>query len=100
MSQGLTIAGNNLTVDKRNLRTIEEPTVTAYEKNKVEVTLPAQNVDNASVTIYDVHNMPVYSETLSGNTRRFDLSSLPNGAYTFVVGATEKQFTSYVDVRH
>ncbi len=100
MSQGLTITGNRLTVDQQNVRVVEEPTLTAYEKNKIEMTLPTQNVRNANVTIYDAHNVAVYDETFRGNSRRFDLSSLPDGAYTFIVGAAEKQFTTRVDVQH
>lgn len=99
MSQGVTIAGNSVNVDARNLQQIAQPTITAYEKNKIEVTMPATNVTDASVTIYDAQNILVHSEKLSGSTRRFDLSSLPEGAYTFVVGPDQKTFTSRVDVR-
>lgn len=100
MSQGVTVRGNTLTVDERSLQQIMEPTLTAYEKNKIEVSLPATNVAQANVTIYDAQSVPVYAETFSGKVRRFDLTSLPDGAYTFVVGPQQKQFTSRVDVRH
>lgn len=99
MSQGVTIRGNALTVDARNLQQVMQPTLTAYEKNKIEVTLPATNVTNASVAIYDAQNTLVHAEKFTGPARRFDLSSLPEGAYTFVVGPEQKHFSSRVDVR-
>ncbi|GAB3221932.1 T9SS C-terminal target domain-containing protein [Spirosoma arcticum] len=99
MSQGVTIRGNALTVDARNLQQVMQPTLTAYEKNKIEVALPATNVTNASVAIYDAQNVLVHTEKFTGPARRFDLSSLPEGAYTFVVGPEQKHFSSRVDVR-
>lgn len=99
MSQGVTIQGNGLTVDARNLQQVMQPTLTAYEKNKIEVTMPATNVTDASVAIYDAQNVLVHSEKFNGPARRFDLSSLPEGAYTFVVGPQQKHFSSRVDVR-
>lgn len=100
MSQGLTIKSNAISVDARNLQQVAKPTLTAYEKNKIEVLLPSQNVDEANVAIYDAQNVLVQTDTFKGSTRRFDLSALPDGAYTFVVGPTEKQFTTRVDIRH
>lgn len=100
MSQGLTIKGNALNVDERGLQQVTQPTVTAYEKNKIEVVLPAKNIDQASVAIYDAQNVLVQSDTFKGPVRRFDLSALPDGAYTFVVGPTEKKFTTRVDIQH
>ena len=99
MSQGVTIRGNDLTVDSRNLQQVTQPTLTAYEKNKIEVTMPATNVTDASVAIYDAQNTLVHAEKFTGVARRFDLSSLPEGAYTFVVGPDQKHFSSRVDVR-
>jgi hypothetical protein len=99
MSQAVTIAGNKVNIDERNLQQIAQPTLTAYEKNKYEVSLPAVNVKDASVAIYDAQNVLVHSEQFTGSTRRFDLSSLPEGAYTFVVGPDQKTFSSRVDVR-
>ncbi|RYC69536.1 T9SS type A sorting domain-containing protein [Spirosoma sordidisoli] len=99
MSQALTIKGNSLTIDERNLQQLTQPTLTAYEKNKIEVSLPATNVDHANVVIYDAQSNPVYTDTFKGSVRRFDLSSLPAGSYTFVVGPDQKQFTSRIDVR-
>lgn len=99
MSQSVTISGNKVNIDERNLQRIAQPTFTAYEKNKYEVTMPAMNVQNASVAIYDAQNVLVHSEQFTGSTRRFDLSSLPEGAYTFVVGPDQKTFSSRIDVR-
>ncbi|MFD2572123.1 DUF3244 domain-containing protein [Spirosoma soli] len=100
MSQGLTIRGNALNVDERNLQQVAQPTLTAYEKNKIEVNLPAINLDKANVTIYDAQNTAVFADSFDGQVRRFDLSSLPDGSYTFVVGPEQKTFTARVDVRH
>jgi hypothetical protein len=100
MSQGLTIKANAVNVDVRNLQQLAEPTLTAYEKNKIEVVLPAKNVAEANVAIYDSQNTLVQIDSFKGSTRRFDLSSLPDGPYTFVVGPSQKQFTTRVDVRH
>ena len=100
MSQGLTIKGNVLNMDARNLQQVAQPTLTAYEKNKIEVLLPSTNIEAANVAIYDAQNVLVQSDTFKGSVRRFDLSALPDGAYTFVVGPTEKQFASRIEVRH
>lgn len=100
LSQEITIKGNALSVDDRNLQQVLEPTLTAYEKNKIEVKLPAKNVDEANVAIYDSQNILVQTDSFKGSVRRFDLSSLPDGPYTFVVGPTQKQFATRVDIRH
>jgi|GEM_PF-845884 len=100
MSQVFTIDGNSLTLDKSGLKQVLQPTVTAYDKNKFEVSLPANNVEEANVAIYDAQNVLVKTDTFSGAARRFDLSSLPDGAYTFIVGPSQKQFTTRVDIKH
>lgn len=100
MSQGLSIKGNTVNVDERSLQQITQPTLTAYDKNKFEVILPAKNVDQASVAIYDSQNVLVQADSFKGSVRRFDLSSLPDGAYTFVVGPEQKKFLSRVDIKH
>ena len=100
MSQGLTIKGNAVNVDARNLQQVAQPILTTYEKNKIEVTLPAQNLNQADVAIYDAQNVLIQTDTFKGATRRFDLSAMPDGAYTFVVGPAQKQFISRVDIRH
>jgi hypothetical protein len=99
MSQAVIIRGNSLTVDSRNLQQVMQPTITAYEKNKIEVTMPAVNIKDATVAIYDEQNVLVHADKLTGTTRRFDLSTLPEGAYTFVVGPDQKHFSSRIDVR-
>ena len=100
MSQGLTIRGNVLNVDARSMQRVAQPTLTAYEPNKIEVSLPATNLSRASVAIYDAQRVPVYADTFPGPVGRFDLSALPDGTYTFVVGPDQKQFSSRVNIRH
>lgn len=99
MSQALTIKGNTVNVDERSLQEVTQPTVTTYDKNKVEVTLPSKNVSEASVAIYDAQSILVYADKLTSSVRRFDLSSLPEGAYTFVVGPDQKQFSSRINIQ-
>lgn len=100
MSQGLTIKGNTLNIDERNMQQVMEPTVAAYDKNKFEINLPAYNVDEANVAIYDAQNVLVQTDTFKGSTRRFDLTALPDGAYTFVVGPSQKQFMTRINIKH
>ncbi|GAB3697188.1 hypothetical protein GCM10027592_21070 [Spirosoma flavus] len=100
MSQGITIKANTINVDERNLKQLVQPTLTAYDKNKVEVVLPSKNVDETNVAIYDAQNILVKTDSFKGESRRFDLSALPDGAYTFVVGPEQKQFMSRIDIRH
>ena len=100
MSQGLTIKANALSVDAKNLLQVAQPTLTAYEKNKIEVVLPVKNVDETTVAIYDPQNVLVQTDSFKGSVRRFDLSALPDGAYTFVVGPNQKQFTTRIDIQH
>ncbi|WP_040005723.1 hypothetical protein [Fibrisoma limi] len=99
MSQGLTIQANAVNVDERKLKQIEQPQITTYAKNKVQVVVPATNVEDANVAIFDAQNVPVLTETLNGTIRRYDLSSLPEGSYTFVVGPSEKKFSTRIDIR-
>ncbi|WP_080240161.1 hypothetical protein [Spirosoma rigui] len=99
MSQGVTVRGNGLIVDSRNLQQVMEPTITAYEKNKIEVKMPATNVSDASVAIYDAQNVLVHAERMESSARRFDLSTLPEGAYTLVVGPEQKHFSARVNVQ-
>ncbi len=100
MSQGLTIKANAVNIDERSLQQLTQPTLTAYEKNKIEVVLPAKNVEDANVSIYDAQNVLVQTASFKGSVRRFDLSGMPDGAYTFVVGPNQKQFTTRVDIQH
>lgn len=100
MSQGLTIKANSVNVDERNVQQVAKPTLTAYEKNKIEVVLPVSNVEESTVAIYDPQNVLVQTDSFKGSVRRFDLSGLPAGAYTFVVGPDQKQFTTRVDIQH
>ena len=99
MSQGLTIKANSVNVDER-MQQVAKPTLTAYEKNKVEVVLPVNNVEESTVAIYDPQNVLVQTDSFKGSVRRFDLSGLPSGAYTFVVGPDQKQFTSRIDIQN
>ncbi len=100
MSQGLTIKANSVNVDERNIQQVAKPTLTAYEKNKIEVVLPVSNVEQSTVSIYDPQNVLVQTDSFKGSVRRFDLSGLPDGAYTFVVGPDQKQFTTRIAIQH
>ncbi len=100
MSQGLTIKANSVNVDERNIQQVAKPTLTAYEKNKIEVVLPVSNVEESTVAIYDPQNVLVQTDSFKGSVRRFDLSGLPDGAYTFVVGPDQKQFTTRIAIQH
>jgi hypothetical protein len=100
MSQGLTIKANSVNVDERNIQQVAKPTLTAYEKNKIKVVLPVSNVEQSTVAIYDPQNVLVQTDSFKGSVRRFDLSGLPDGAYTFVVGPDQKQFTTRISIQH
>jgi len=99
MSQGMTVRGNAVSIDAQKLQQVAQPTLTAYEKNKIEMTLPGTNAAKTNVIIYDAQSQAVYQDTFNGAVRRFDLTALPQGSYTFVVGPDQKQFTSRIDVR-
>jgi hypothetical protein len=100
MSQVLTIKGNSVIIDESNQKQLVQPTVSSYGKNKFEVNLPAKNVEEANVAIYDAQNVLVQTDSFKGSVRRFDLSSLPDGAYTFIVGPDQKQFATRIDIKH
>lgn len=99
LSQGMTVRGNAVSIDAQKVQQVAQPTLTAYEKNKIEMTLPGTNVAQTNVTIYNEQSQPVYQDTFDGAVRRFDLTALPQGLYTFVVGPNQKQFTSRINVR-
>lgn len=100
MSQGLNISNNTLTVEDSKLQQVVQPTVTAYDNSKVEVVMPAKNVADANVAIYDAQNTLVHTGSFAGPVGRFDLSALPDGSYTFVVGPEQKQFVTRVNISH
>ncbi|WP_288428287.1 T9SS C-terminal target domain-containing protein [uncultured Spirosoma sp.] len=100
LSQGLNIKDNALNIEDRNLQQVVQPTITTYNNNKVEVVMPAKNVDDANVAIYDAQNVLVHTGSFSGPVGRFDLSALPDGSYTFVVGPEQKQFVTRVGIKH
>jgi hypothetical protein len=64
------------------------------------VVLPVSNVEQSTVAIYDPQNVLVQTDSFKGSVRRFDLSGLPDGAYTFVVGPDQKQFTARIAIQH
>ena len=99
LSQGMTVRGNTVSIDAQKVQQVTQPTLTAYEKNKIEMTMAGSNVAQTNVTIYDEQSQPVFQDTFNGAVRRFDLTALPTGSYTFVVGPNQKQFTSRIDVR-
>ena len=97
MSQGVTVNNDQVLVNARNVTELIRPVVTAYAKNKFEVAMPG--VEKLTVSIYNPTNDLVYTQSFgSGNRHRFDLSSLPNGQYTFVYGPEQKQFTERIAI--
>lgn len=101
LSQGLTIRGTTLTIDTQHVRQLARPTLTAYEKNKFQVTIPESNVPApaVNVTIYDRQHELVYADRLTNRRGRFDLSTLPVGDYTFMVGSDQKQFAQLIQIQ-
>jgi hypothetical protein len=98
VSQGLTIRNDQVSVDASNAATLVKPTLTAYGKNKFEVTMPGAR--NINVTIYDRFNALVFNELYqNGEKHRFDLSRLPEGDYTILVGPEFKQFSERIMVQ-
>lgn len=100
LSQPMTVRGNKLTIDAQTVSQLEKPTLVAYDKNKFEVKLPASNVRSVEVAIYDQQNVLVYADDIAGTkSHRFDLSTLPSGDYTFVVGPVQKKFAERIAIK-
>jgi hypothetical protein len=98
MSQGLTVRNELVSVDAQNVTELVKPALTAYAQNKYELVMPG--VKDLSVAIYDRLNELVYTKSFeTGDTHRFDLSSLPTGSYTFIYGPAQKQFTEQVAIK-
>lgn len=97
VSQAISVVNSQVRVDARNVTELVRPVVLAYAKNKFEVAMPG--VEKMTVSIYDRTNDLVYTQSFgTGNRHRFDLSSLPEGQYTFVYGPEQKQFTERVAI--
>jgi hypothetical protein len=101
MSQALTVRNNDLTVDAQTMQQVNKPTLTAYEKNKFEMTIPGVNVPaTTSIAIYNAANELVFSDQLVGATgKRFNLTRLPEGEYTFVVNPGQASFSERIAIR-
>lgn len=101
LSQALTVRGNDLIINEKSVSQLDKPTLTPYAKNKFEVTVPTTNLQSVNVAIYNQQNDLVFSDDLKAtNSRRFDLSTLPAGAYTFVVGPEQKKFAEQIQILH
>ncbi len=101
LSQGLTVRGNELTVNEKSVSLLEKPTLTPYAHNKFEVKVPTSNLETVNVAIYNQQNDLVFSdEFTAANPRRFDLNTLPAGDYTFVVGPEQKKFAERIQIQH
>ncbi len=99
VSQKLTIRQNELAVDTKSVQEMGKPTLTAYAKNKYVVALPGSNIGPVTVTLYNRMNELVFSQSfVDAEKRRFDLSKLPEGSYTVVVGPNEKQFSERIEI--
>jgi hypothetical protein len=99
-SQGLTISNNRLTVNAQTMQEVARPTLTAYDRNKFELTLPARNVSAVNVAIYNGNDELVFSDNFRNSpARRFNLDGLPVGDYTVLVGPDQKRFAQRIAIR-
>jgi hypothetical protein len=99
-SQGLTISNNRLTVNAQTMQEVARPTLTAYDRNKFELTLPARNVPAVNVAIYNGNDELVFSDNFRNSpARRFNLDGLPVGDYTVLVGPDQKRFAQRIAIR-
>jgi hypothetical protein len=99
-SQGITISNNRLTVNEQTTQEVIRPTLTAYDRNRFELTVPTRNVAALNVLIYNGNDELVFSDNFRNSTaRRFNLDALPAGDYTLLVGPDQKRFAQRIAVR-
>ncbi len=99
-SQGLTITNNKLAVNEKSTQEVVRPTLTAYDRNKFELTIPGQNVSDVNVAIYNGNDELVFRDSFRNrHARRFNLESMPSGDYTVLVGPEQKQFSQHIAIR-
>lgn len=97
-SQEFSIQANTLVVDDHRVSQFVKPTVSAYAKNKVQLSVQAVNLPDMTVSIYDRNDELVYSDQFKGNVHRLDLNNLPKGSYTVAVGLPYKRFTETIEI--
>ena len=79
--------------------TIIKPVI-CQNGEKLDIILPDEAEAAALVTIYDAQNRKIATESLIGNKlKRFDLSQLERGAYTFKVKTKGKNFMQSVSIK-
>lgn len=98
-STPIVIANDSAFVNLADQVTIIKPVI-CQNGEKLDIILPDEAEAAALVTIYDAQNRKIATESLIGNElKRFDLSQLEKGAYTFKVETKGKNFMQSVSVK-
>lgn len=93
-TQRVKIQNGNLSIEADTYEEVLKPTLNVYGVNRLEV---AGINAGTYISIRDAYGEEVY-HAMAGNSRRFDLSKLASGAYTFEFALDNKQFTETVNV--
>lgn len=98
-STPIVIAADSAFVNLADQVTIIKPVI-CQNGEKLDIILPDEAEAAALVTIYDAQNRKIATESLIGNKlKRFDLSQLERGAYTFKVKTKGKNFMQSVSIK-
>ncbi len=98
-STPIVIADDSAFVNLADQVTVMKPVIRQIGE-KLDIVLPEEVEAVALVTIYDAENRKIASESLTGSVlKRFDLSKLEKGAYTFKVATKGKNFMQSVSVK-
>jgi hypothetical protein len=92
-TQRVAIKDGNLLIDTESYNEVLKPEVKNWSKNQFVIVLTVPT----SITITDEYGEELYS-AVANESKRYDLSTLPNGKYllTFIIG--DSQFTETVNV--
>lgn len=98
-STPIVIADDSAFVNLADQVTVMKPVIRQIGE-KLDIVLPEEAEAKALVTIYDAQNRKIATESLTGSiVKRFDLSKLEKGAYTFKVATKGKNFMQSVSVK-
>lgn len=98
-STPIVIADDSAFVNLADQVTVMKPVI-CQNGEKLDIIIPEAIEAVALVTIYDGQNRKIATESLAGNIlKRFDLSKLESGAYTFKVETKGKNFIQSVSVK-